>query len=42
MNRMVNISRRQLALLLEHEIRHPLPQVVLDPRLVDLNDFAQR
>jgi hypothetical protein len=26
MNRMVNTSRRQLALLLEHQIRHPLPE----------------
>ena len=27
MNRIVTTSRRQLALLLEHEIRHPFPEV---------------
>ena len=39
MNRRVNTSRRQLALLLEHEIRYPLPeetQAALVTALADL------
>jgi hypothetical protein len=39
MNRMVNTSRRQLALLLEHEIRHPLPEEVQEALVTALADL---
>ncbi len=39
MNRMVNTSRRQLALLLEHEIRHPLPEEAQEALVTALADL---
>jgi hypothetical protein len=39
MNRRVNTSRRQLALLLEHEIRHPLPEEVREALVTALADL---
>ena len=39
MNRMVNTSRRQLALLLEPEIRHPLPEEAQEALVTALADL---
>jgi len=39
MNRMVNTSRRQLALLLKHEIRHPLPEEAQEALVTALADL---
>ncbi|MHB1239523.1 MAG: hypothetical protein ACYC18_03380 [Gammaproteobacteria bacterium] len=39
MERMVNTSRRQLALLLEHEIRHPLPEETQEALVTTLADL---
>ena len=39
MNQMVNTARRQLALLLEHEIRHPLPEEAQEALVTALADL---
>ena len=39
MNRRINTSRRKLALLLEHEIRHPLPEETREALVTALADL---
>jgi hypothetical protein len=39
MNQMANTARRQLALFLEHEIRHPLPEEAQEALVTALADL---